>query len=129
MSGTAPIAYLGLANMLPQIRSGHITGIALNANARSPLFPDMPTLKEASGEDIPPTWFGLFAPAGTPAPIIDRIHAEVVRITGDPAWRQKNFIDRAIEPAVGPRQEFARFVVGARRRAAEIVREAALEPQ
>ena len=78
MSGTAPIAFLGLANMLPQIRSGHITGIALNAYSRSPLFPDMPTLKEATGEDIPPTWFGLFAPAGTPKTIVERIHAEVL---------------------------------------------------
>jgi tripartite-type tricarboxylate transporter receptor subunit TctC len=129
MSGTAPIAYLGLANMLPQIRSGHITGIALNANARSPLFPDMPTLKEASGEDIPPTWFGLFAPAGTPKPIIEKIHAEIVRITGDPAWRQKNFIDRAIEPAVGPREEFARFIVSERKSAERIVKESGLQPQ
>jgi tripartite-type tricarboxylate transporter receptor subunit TctC len=129
MSGTAPIAFLGLANMLPQIRSGHITGIALNANGRSPLFPDMPTLKEASGEDFPPTWFGLFAPAGTPQPILDKLHAEVVRITGDSAWKQKNFIDRAIEPAVGPREEFARFVVESRRRAGEIVREAGVQPQ
>ena len=129
MSGTAPIAFLGLANMLPQIRSGHITGIALNANSRSPLFPDMPTLKEATGEDVPPTWFGLFAPAGTPKPIIEKIHAEVVRVTSDLAWRQKNFIDRAIEPAVGGTEEFARFVVESRRRAREIVTEAGIQPQ
>jgi tripartite-type tricarboxylate transporter receptor subunit TctC len=129
MSGTAPIAFLGLANMLPQIRSGHITAIALNANSRSPLFPDLPTLKEASGEDYPPTWFGLFAPAGTPRPIIEKVHAEVVRITGDPAWRQKNFIDRAIEPAVGGTAEFARFVVESRRKAAEIVAEAGIQRQ
>ena len=129
MSGTAPIAFLGVANMLPQIRSGHIIGIALNANGRSPLFPDMPTLKEASGEDYPPTWFGLFAPAGTPQPIVEKLHAEVVRITGDPAWRQKNLIDRAIEPAVGPREEFVRFVVESRKRAGEIVREAGVQPQ
>jgi tripartite-type tricarboxylate transporter receptor subunit TctC len=72
MSGTTPVALLGLSNMLSQIRSGHITGIALSANARSPLFPDMPTLKEATGENYPVTWFGLFAPAGTPRPIIER---------------------------------------------------------
>jgi tripartite-type tricarboxylate transporter receptor subunit TctC len=129
MSGTAPIAFLGLANMLPQIRSGHITGIALNAYSRSPLFPDLPTLKEASGEDVPPTWFGLFVPAGTPRPIIQAVHAEVVRITGDPAWRQRNFIDRAIEYAVGPTDEFARFVVESRKRAGEIAREAGIQPQ
>ncbi len=129
MSGTAPIAFLGLANMLPQIKAGHITAIALNAYSRSPLFPDLPTLKEATGEDVPPTWFGLFAPAGTPRPIIEKVHAEVVRITGDPAWKQKNFVDRAIEYAVGPSDEFARFVAESRKRASEIVKESGLQPQ
>lgn len=129
MSGTAPIAFLGLANMLPQIRSGHITAIALNAHSRSPLFPDLPTLKEATGEDVPPTWFGLFAPAGTPKPIVERVHAEVVRITGEAAWKQKNFVERAVEYAVGPTDEFARFVAASRKRAEQIVREAGIEPQ
>ena len=100
MSGTTPVALLGLSNMLSQIRAGHITGIALSANARSPLFPDMPTLLEATGENYPVTWFGLFAPAGTPRPIIDRVHADVVQITSDPAFRQKNYVERAIEYGV-----------------------------
>jgi tripartite-type tricarboxylate transporter receptor subunit TctC len=129
MSGSTPIAFLGLANMLPQIRSGHITGIALNANLRSPLFPDIPTLTEATGEDYPPTWFGLFAPAGTPKPVVDKLHAEVVRITGDPAWKQKNFIDRAIEPAVGSREEFVKFIARNREVAARIAKEAGIQPQ
>jgi tripartite-type tricarboxylate transporter receptor subunit TctC len=126
MAGSTPIAFLGLANMLPQIRAGLITPIALNAYQRSPLFPDLPTLKEATGEDVPPTWFGLFAPAGTPKPVIEKVHAEVVRITSDPAWRQKNFIDRAIEPAVGGTAEFARFVAESRKRAAVIVKDSGL---
>ena len=129
MSGTAPIAFLGLANMLQQIRAGHINCIALNAYQRSPLFPDMPTLKEASGEDVPPTWFGLFAPAGTPRAIIEKIHAEVVRVTSDPDWRRRNFIERAIEPAVTGTGEFARFVTASRKQASEIVKEAGIAPQ
>ena len=67
VSGTTPIVFLGMSNMLGQIRSGLVTGLALNSTVRSPLFPDIPTLKEATGEDYPPPWFGLFAPAGTPA--------------------------------------------------------------
>jgi tripartite-type tricarboxylate transporter receptor subunit TctC len=129
MSGSTPIAFLGLSNMLPQIRSGHIRGIALNASARSPLFPGIPTLKEATGEDYPPPWFGLFAPAGTPRTIINRVHGEVFRIAGDPAWRQKNFIERAVEPAVGPSEEFARFIAYNRAFAAKIAKESAVEPK
>ena len=123
MSGTTPVALLGLSNMLSQIRSGHITGIALSANARSPLFPDMPTLKEATGENYPVTWFGLFAPAGTPRPIIERVHADVVEITSDPTFRQKNYVERAIEYGVNTPEAFARFIVQTRAEAAQLAKE------
>jgi tripartite-type tricarboxylate transporter receptor subunit TctC len=129
MSGSTPIAFLGLSNMLPQIRSGHIRGLALNSERRSPLFPNIPTLKEATGEDYPPPWFGLFAPAGTPRSIINRLHGAVFQITSDPAWRQKNFIERAVEPAVGPSEEFARFIAHNRAFAAKIAKESGVEPK
>jgi tripartite-type tricarboxylate transporter receptor subunit TctC len=129
VSGSTPIAFLGLSNMLAQVRSGLITGLALNANARSPLFPDIPTLKEATGEDYPPPWFGLFAPAGTPKPILEKLNAEVTRIAADPAWRQKNFIERAVDPATGPREEFIKFIAENRVVAARIAKESGLQPR
>jgi tripartite-type tricarboxylate transporter receptor subunit TctC len=129
VSGTTPIAFLGLANMLGQLRSGLITAIALNANARSPLFPDLPTLSEAGAEDFPPAWFGLFAPRGVPKPTLARLHAEIVRVTGDPAWRQKNFIDRAIQPAVNTPEEFTAFIARERKIAERIVKESGVQPQ
>jgi tripartite-type tricarboxylate transporter receptor subunit TctC len=129
LSGATPIVFLGLANMLAQIRSGQFNGLALNSPKRSPLFPDIPTLLEATGEDYPPPWFGLFAPAGTPAPIIDKLHAEVTRIAGEPGFRQRNFIERAVEPAVGPRNEFARFIANNRAFAARVANETGMQPQ
>jgi tripartite-type tricarboxylate transporter receptor subunit TctC len=129
LSGSTPIAVLGLANMLEQIRGGLITGIALNANARSPLFPDIPTLGEASGEDFPPAWFGLFAPRGTPKPTMAKLHAEVVRITSDPAFRKKNFVDRAIDYAVNTPEEFAQFIARDRKSAERIFKESGQQPQ
>jgi tripartite-type tricarboxylate transporter receptor subunit TctC len=129
VSGSTPIAFLGLSNMLPQIKAGLINGVALNGNARSPLFPDIPTLKEATGEDYPPPWFGLFAPAGTPKPVIEKLNAKVVQLSGDPGWRQKNFIDRAVEPAAGPREDFVRFIAENRVVAARIARESGVQPR
>jgi tripartite-type tricarboxylate transporter receptor subunit TctC len=111
LSGSTPIAVLGLANMLSHLRSGLIAGIAVNANGRSPLFPQIPTLDEASGENFPPAWFGLFAPRGTPKPIIAKLHAEVVSITGDQAFRQKNFFDRTIGYGVNTPEDFAQSIV------------------
>jgi tripartite-type tricarboxylate transporter receptor subunit TctC len=129
MSGATPITLLGLANMVPQLQSGKITGLAVNANARSPLFPQIPTLKEAIGEAYPQSWFGLFAPAGTPKPIIAKLASEVAAITGNPEFHQKIYIDRAIERAVTPPDEFARFIKEDRAIAARIVKESGVQPQ
>ena len=105
------------------------TGLALNANSRLPLFPDIPTLAEATGEDYPPPWFGLFAPAGTPLPIVDKMHDEVARIASVPDWRQRNFVERAVEPAIGPRDEFIKFIASNRAFAAKVAKEAGIQPQ
>jgi tripartite-type tricarboxylate transporter receptor subunit TctC len=129
VAGSTPIVFLGLSNMISQIKGGLVTGLALNSSVRSPLFPDIPTLKEATGEDYPPPWFGLFAPAGTPRPILEKLNAEVVRIAADPAWRKRNFTDRAVEPAAGPREEFGKFIADNRAFAARIAKEAKIEPQ
>ena len=81
LSGSTPVAILALSNMIAQLHSGHITGLAVNSKTRSPLFPDIPTLAEAyGGEQYPSTWFGLFAPAGTPRPITTKLADQVARI-------------------------------------------------
>jgi tripartite-type tricarboxylate transporter receptor subunit TctC len=129
MTGTTPIVFLGLSNMIGQVKSGQFTGLALNANSRLPLFPDIPTLAEATGEDYPPPWFGLFAPAGTPKAIIAKLNAEVAKITSDPAFLQKVYIDRAIERVVDTPEAFAKFIVQDRAAAARIVKESGVQPE
>jgi len=129
LSGATPIALLGLANMVPQVQAGLITGIALNAKARSPLVPSIPTMTEAIGEDYPQSWFGLFAPAGTPKAIIDRINAEVTRITSEPAFVQKMYVERAIERAVNTPEAFARFIREDRANAERIVKASGVQPE
>ena len=128
LSGSTPIVFLGLANMIGADQDRPVHRLAINSNSRSPLFPDIPTLKEATGEDYPPPWFGLFAPAGTPAPIIDKIHAEVARITSDPAFGKELHRPRH-RAGGGGTEQFARFVAESGKRGAEIVKEAGIAPQ
>ena len=85
--------------------------------------------QEATGESYPQSWFGLFAPAGTPKPIIARLHKEVVAITGDPAFIQKMYIERAVERAIDTPENFARFIHADRETARRIVKESGAEPQ
>jgi tripartite-type tricarboxylate transporter receptor subunit TctC len=130
LSGSTPVAILALSNMVPQLQSGHITGLVVASKARSPLFPDIPTLAEArNGEEYPSTWFGLFAPVGTPKPIIAKLADEVARIIDNREFRQRMFIDRAVEPSGIRLEEFARFIRDERRMAERIVKESGLQPE
>ena len=58
-----------------------------------------------------------------------KLHAEVTRITGEPAFLKRNYIDRAIEPAGGTPEEFARFIAGNRKIAAQIAKDSGQQPQ
>ena len=130
LSGSTPVAILALSNMVPQIQSGHITALAINSKSRSPLFPDIPTLVEAyGGAEYPSTWFGLFAPAGTPKPIVAKLAGEVGRILDDRDFRRRMFTERAVEPSALRLEDFGRFIRDERKVAERIVKESGLTPQ
>jgi tripartite-type tricarboxylate transporter receptor subunit TctC len=129
ISGATPITFLGLSNMVSTLQAGKVTALAVNAGARSPLFPQVPTMKEAIGEDRPQSWFGLFAPVGTPKPIIAKIHKEVVAIAMDEAFHKRMYIERAVERAVDTPENFAKFILEDRATARRIVQESGVTPQ
>ena len=130
LSGSTSVAILALSNMVPQLQSSHIMALVVMSKTRSPLFPDVPTLAEArNGESYPSTWFGLFAPAGTPKPIIARLASEVARIVEERDFRQRMFIDRAVEPADARLDDFARFIRQERKVAERIVTESGVKPE
>ena len=124
LSGSTPVALLALSNMIPQLQSGHITALALMSKTRSPFIPDVPTLAEVRGGELhPPNWFGLFAPAGTPRPIILKLADEVSRILDRRDFRQRMFFDRAVEPGDMLLADFAELIKVYRKRAEQIVNE------
>ena len=131
LSGSTPVAILALSNMIPQLQSGHITGLMVTGKTRSPLFPNIPTLAEVGNkeEDYPPSWFGLFAPSGTPKPIVAQIAAEVRRIVNNRAFRQRLFTDRGVEPVEISLEDFAIFIRNQRTVAERVVKESGLRPQ
>ena len=129
MGGHVDLGMASTAAQANHVRGGKMRALELTGEKRSHTMPDVPTLKELGIDVVAHAWWGILAPAGTPKPIIEKVHAEVVRITGDPAWKQKNFIDRAIEYAVSDTESFARFVMASRKRAGEIAKEAGVQPQ
>lgn len=81
VSGQVPIIVTAMATAGPFIKSGQLKAIAVTSGSRIPSAPTIPTLNESGvpGFNVS-SWYGLMAPAGTPAPIIKRLHAELVRI-------------------------------------------------
>ena len=130
LGNNTPIAVLALSNMVAQLQSGRITPLAVVANARSPLFPDVPTLEQARpGANFPTTWFGLFTQAGVPRPIVEKIAADVDRIMAEPAFRKRMYTDRAVEPAPERLDVFAKFIREERKLAQQMVKDSGLEPK
>ena len=99
LSGSTPIAFLGMQNFISHLQAGTMNGLAVDGAQRSPLFPDIPTLAELGYRgNLTRVYFALVAPAGTPRAIVNKIREDVARIGNEPGFRKKQFIDRALEP-------------------------------
>jgi tripartite-type tricarboxylate transporter receptor subunit TctC len=130
LGGNTPVAVLALSNMVAQLQSGRITPLAVVANARSPLFPDVPTLNEARpGAAFRTTWFGLFTQSGVPRPIVEKVAHDADRIMAQPDFRKRIYTDRGVEPAMERLDDFARFVADERKIAETTFKESGLQPR
>jgi tripartite-type tricarboxylate transporter receptor subunit TctC len=130
LSGTTPIGLFGLGNIISQIKANKMTALALVNNIRTPLLPDVPTLADLGYKGAPSeTWYGLFAPPGTPKAIVDKLNAEVWRVFQNKDFVEKYVISRGQVPAVGTPAEFAKAVTEGRAAAKEVVLESGLPPQ
>ena len=129
LSGTTPIGLFGEGNVIGQIRAGTMTELVMMNNIHSPNFPATPTLEE-TGYHGPPSrgWYGLFAPAGTPRPIVDRIAKEVAAIVADPAFAQTQLKDRSLVGATDTPDEFAKQIAADRVVAEQVVKAAGMGP-
>ena len=105
VGGQIPTAILGLAPIIPHIKSGRIRGLAVTSAKRSAASPDTPTLHEAGINFESTQWFGFLAPAGTPADAIAKIQADVKRAAADAGVRE-----RLISLGGEPFREYARRI-------------------
>jgi tripartite-type tricarboxylate transporter receptor subunit TctC len=130
LSGFTPIGLFGEGNVIGQIRAGTMTPLVMLNNIHSPNFPQVPTLKE-TGYDGPPSrgWYGLFAPAGTPRPIVDRLAKEVAAIVAEPDFAQKQLKDRSLVGSTNTPDAFAKEIVEDRKVAEQVVKQAGMGPE
>jgi tripartite-type tricarboxylate transporter receptor subunit TctC len=130
MSGSTPIALFGEGNVIGNIQAGQMTPLVMMNNIRSPNFPKVPLLTEV-GYNGPPSrsWYGIFAPAGTPRPVVDRVSKDIGEIVNKPEFRDRHLTARSLVPAANTPEQFAEDMKRERVVAEKVVKDAGFEAQ
>ena len=110
LGGHVQVAFDNVPNVITQVKAGKLRALAVTSLTRDPALPDTPTVAEAGvpGYEVG-VWFGMVAPAGTPADVLAKLNAELNKILADPAVKQK-FADQGVNPAGGPPERFAEHI-------------------
>ena len=123
LAGNTNVMFDNLPSALPHIKSGRLKALAVTSRVRSPTLPDTPTIEEAAnlkGFDAS-SWFGLFAPAGTPRAIVDKIQADVAKALAVPEVRER-FVSQGAQPGGTTPDQFAAFIRGETEKWAKVVK-------
>ena len=110
LAGHIDLMFAPAQTVMPQIESGKLTALAQTGSKRSEALPSIPTVSEAGLAGYSAVgWFGLFAPANTPKPVLQKINQTVMFVLGQDKIR-KAMLERGSDPASGSAEEFAAFL-------------------
>jgi len=109
VAGHVKVASLGSSPLIPHYKAGTIKLLAQSTATRSPSLPEVPTYEDAGIKGLVlAQWLGVFVPAGTPAPIVARLNAEINKVLAEPDIRA-NLLKAAQEPIGGSAEAFAKL--------------------
>jgi tripartite-type tricarboxylate transporter receptor subunit TctC len=104
------VAFTDIASPVPHIRSGKLVAMGATGSGRGPALPEVPTLTEQGYKFDADGWYGMFAPAGTPMPIVRRINEEINKILATDEMRQKFASQNMLAPPIKTADQFANTV-------------------
>ena len=127
ISGRVPVFFDNMSTAMSLAKSGKVHALAITSKKRSALMPELPTVDEAGvpGYEYH-TWFGLWAPKGTPQPIVEKLHAEVQKALSDPTVQQR-IAATAGEPSHMAPKDIEPFVKAEIAKWAEVVKRAGIK--
>jgi tripartite-type tricarboxylate transporter receptor subunit TctC len=129
LGGQVSLVFADVSTTLPQIRSGKVKGLGVSSVKRTPLAPDLPTMIEEGIPDYEMIgWFAAFAPAKTPAPVVEKLNG-AIRAAVEDKTVQENLLKAGIEPLTSTPDELRAYVVSETRKWADIVKAAGIEPE
>jgi len=125
LGGSADLMFDNLPSSLPHIKAGKLKALAVTSAVRSAVLPDLPTIAEAGGPALKgfeaSSWFGLLAPAGTPADIVNRVQQEVAKSLSSAAVKERLVSQGAIPSGNTPAQ-FTQFIAAEAKKWAQVVK-------
>ena len=125
IAGNVDLMFDNLPSALPHIKAGKLKALAVTSGQRSSALPEVPTVAEAGGSMLrnyeASSWFGLLAPAGTPADIVGRVQQEVAKSLAQPAIKERLQSQGAI-PSGNTPAEFAKLIDAETRKWAQVVK-------
>ena len=132
VAGEVNLALSIVPVVLPHIQAGKLKPLLAIARARLPALPNVPTYGDESLPLVRATWFGIVAPAGVPAGIVQRVHEAIAAVLADKAWRERFMRDDAYDVSGDGPEEFGRFLVTSRadgKAIAELLKAGGYRPQ
>jgi tripartite-type tricarboxylate transporter receptor subunit TctC len=128
--GQAQMMFSAALEARPILATGKTRAIAITSAARSPAFPDIPTLAEATGkrELVVTFWQGMVVPAGTPRPIIEKLHKAIAKVALDPEVIEQ-FRPQGVEIRASTPAEFREFMAREETRWVKLIRERNIKPE
>lgn len=128
IGGQLPLVAVNALEVLPHAKAGKLRVLAVLSPNRSPIYPEVPTIAESGFPGFEASvWYGFIAPAGTPRPIVERLHAEVQKALQHPDVRAR-LGGAGGEVLPGPSEQFANLIRSERQRYERLVREADIKP-
>jgi tripartite-type tricarboxylate transporter receptor subunit TctC len=124
LGGQVPLAVVDLPAALQHIKAGKLIAYAVTSPQRLPTLPDVPTASEAGLAGYDSTgWFGVVAPAGTPAAVVARLNAEITAALNDPQI-QASMRNLGVEPAPGKPEAFEAYIRSETQKWAKVIKQA-----
>ena len=129
LGGQVGVMFDNIPNVIQHVKSGKLRALAVTSPKRSPHVPDLPTVAEAGvpGYEVS-VWFGIAAPGGTPAPIVDKLHDEIVRTLNLPEVREK-FSAQGVDVVGSTPAQFAAHLKEQSTLWAKVVKDAGVTPE
>ncbi len=127
LAGDVQMVFGGVVSSLPFVKSGRLRALAVTSPKRIEAAPDVPTLVELGYAGVEASsWYGLFAPAGTPAPIVERLNRELVALGKNPEHREQLF-KQGQEAVYSTPEELASYVKAESAKWARVIKTAKIE--